>query len=97
MAQARKAGLSSWPSMKQFMTAGFGVGIGSMLATMIFITVAIAFFIPGYILVKKENTKPKDERSTGTLVTGYILMGLGMIAGMGFGSGVFFSTLGENI
>lgn len=89
--------MGSWPSVGQFVTAGFGVGVGSMFATMIFMLIAVALFVPGYIIVKKQNVKKKEERSTGTLVIGFILMGLGMVLGLGFGAGVFFGALGDSL
>jgi hypothetical protein len=85
------------PSIKEFIKAGFGLGIGSVLAFMMFIAIAACFFVPGFIIVTKQQKKPKEERSTGLLVLGYILMGVGMIVGLGFGAGVFFGSLSEDL
>jgi hypothetical protein len=89
--------IGRWPSVGQFVTAGFGIGIGSLLATMLFMIIAVSLFVPGYVIVKKQNAKEKEERSTGTLVIGFILMGLGMVLGLGFGAGVFFGALGDSL
>lgn len=88
---------SSSSSMSTMIRTGFGLTVGGLLASMIFIVIAMAFFIPGFILVKKEQKKPKSERNGTTLVVGYVLMGLGMIIGVGFGSGTFFSSLSGDV
>lgn len=79
------------------MKAGFGLGLGSAMAAVLFVAVGVALFVPGYIIVAKQNKKPKEERSTALLVTGFVLMGLGMIVGLGFGAGPFFGALGESL
>lgn len=76
-----------------FVVAGFGLSIGSFAAVMIFLIIAMLFFIPGFIIVMKQRKLEKEKRSTGQLVTGYILMGIGVIVGLGFGAGVFFDAL----
>lgn len=66
---------------------GFGLGIGSIFATIIFIVIGLAFFIPGFMLVVKEikNEKKGLEVNNTRKVWGYILMVIGMIFGMGMG------------
>ena len=86
-----KASKSTWFSM------GFFGGLGSGLATMIFVFIAMVLFIPGLIIVIMQNKKPKEDRNTGLLVLGFALMGLGVIAGMGMGFFVFADLLTENI
>ena len=76
---------------------GFYGGLGSGLALMIFTFIGMVLFIPGLIIVMKQNKMPKEQRSTGMLVLGFALMGLGMIFGMGLGFGVFAMALGENM
>lgn len=88
---------SSLPSTGSFIKAGFGLGIGSILAMIIFMIIALALFIPGFIIVKKQHAKPKGERETGLLVTGYVLMGLGVVLGLGFGGSALLSLLSEDI
>lgn len=75
---------------------GFGVGLGSGLAMILFMLVAAIMFVPGFIMVKQEQKKKKEGKEVNMtkLVIGYVLMGLGMIMGLGFGAGTFFSTLG---
>ena len=84
-------------SMGSMVRLGFGLTLGGLLASIIFFAVAIAFFIPGFIIVKKQQKKEKAARNGTTLVIGYVLMGLGMVIGLGFGAGVFFSTLSEDL
>jgi hypothetical protein len=85
------------PTLGEYAKMGFGLGIGSLFITIILILVAAAIFIPGFIIVKKENKKEKDDKSKGMLILGYILMGLGMIIGIGFGAATFFDMLGDSI
>ena len=85
------------PSTKEFIKMGFGLGVGSMLATVIFLIIAVALFIPGFIIVKKQHAKPKEQRDKALLITGYVLMVLGAILGLGFGAGAMLSLLGDDI
>jgi hypothetical protein len=76
---------------------GFFTGLGSWLSLMVFIFIGLLFFIPGLIVVMKQNNKPKEERKKGLLILGFILMGIGMIIGMGMGLFLFSSLLMESI
>lgn len=87
----------SSPSIRSYTKAGFGFGLGGMLSGVVFIAVAALLFVPGFIIVTKQNKKPKEERSTGMLVLGFVLMGIGMIVGLGFGATTFFSSLGDSL
>jgi hypothetical protein len=82
-------------TLGEYIKAGFGLGIGSIIALILFMLVAIGFFIGGFIIVHRELKKPKEQRSTSMLTIGFILMGLGMVVGLGFGAPMFFSSLGE--
>lgn len=81
-------------SIMEYMRLGFGLGLGSIFAVMIFIVLGLIFFIPGFILVKREkkNEKEKKEVNEGLKILGYILMAIGVILGLGLGFG---SLLGE--
>jgi hypothetical protein len=76
---------------------GFFGGLGSGLATMIFMFVGLLFFIPGLIIVLKQHKLPKEKRSKGLLVTGYILLAIGAIVGMGLGVGVSAGLLAAEV
>lgn len=79
-----------------YVQAGFGLGIGSLAAAVLYLLVAAALFIPGFLIVSKQHKLPKERRVTSTLVCGYILMGLGMVVGLGFGAGTFFELLSSD-
>jgi hypothetical protein len=85
------------PSIGEYAKAGFGLGLGSMGVFILSLLLAVLFFVPGFIIVKRQQKLPKDQQSQGKKVLGYILMAIGMIIGLGFGAGVFFSLLGEDI
>lgn len=76
---------------------GFFSGLGSSLATMIFTFVGLLFFIPGLIMVMRQTKKPKEERSKGMIITGFVLMAIGMLFGMGMGLVLFGGLLFDNI
>jgi hypothetical protein len=80
-----------------FFRMGFFSSLGGILAMMIFVFIGLLFFIPGLIIVMKQHKKEKADRSTGMLVLGYILMGIGMILGLGMGLGAFASQLSEDM
>lgn len=77
------------------MKLGFFAGLGSSASFMINIAIAMLFFIPGFILLRREKVKRVQDESTKILA--YILMGIGMIVGLGFGSGTFLTELANNI
>ena len=79
--------------VKDMFKTGFGLFSGIMVAQMLFMLAGLAFFIPGFLMLKKEQKKPKAEQS---LVLPYVLMGIGMVLGVGMGSGVFFDNLASN-
>lgn len=89
-----KKSTSSGSPFFQMIKLGFAVSIGSFLALMIFIAIAAGIFVGGFLLVKREQKKPKEEQNMTLKVVGYLLMGLAMIIGLGFGAPVFFSLLG---
>ena len=85
----------SMPKKGELVYVGFFAGLGSLAAFMILTFVAMLFFIPGFILLKKEESKPKEEQKQSNKVIAYVLMGIGMIVGVGFGAGTFFGELGN--
>jgi hypothetical protein len=76
---------------------GFGLTLGSIAATIIFIAIGLLLFIPGFLIVKKEQKKPGDQQSMGLKVMGYILMILGCIVALGLGFGMLLGLLAEEI
>ena len=79
----------------EYARVGFGSGLGLFASLMLFTLVGVIFFIPGFILVNREQKKPKEEQNQTMKVFGYILMAIGMIVGLGFGAGAFFGELGS--
>jgi hypothetical protein len=82
------------PGMMNYAKPAFATGIGLFGSLVFYMFLAMLFFVPGFILVKKEHSKPNDKKNDGMLALGYVLMGFGIIFGMGFGAGIFFSELG---
>ena len=82
--------------MMNYMRVGFGLGIGWIGSFILMMFVAMLFFIPGFILLQREQAKEKKgEEANGTMkIVAYILMGLGVILGLGFGGGVLLEELG---
>ena len=60
---------------------GIGVGLGSMVITIIFNVIALTLFITGFILLKREQAKEKkgEKVNNGLKILAYILMFLGAI------------------
>jgi uncharacterized membrane protein YqaE (UPF0057 family) len=80
-------------TIKNYWKAGFGTGGGFISAFMVSILIALVFFVPGFILITRENKKPKESRSTTMLVVGFILMFIGVILSAGAFSGETLSSL----
>lgn len=71
------------PTLRNYFKAGFGTGGGLLGALAGFMLIALIFFIPGFIIISKENKKPKSERSNAMVAFGLCLMFMGVIAGGG--------------
>lgn len=86
---------------------GFSYTIGGSLWYILLIFVALIFFIPGLIMVLQEKEKEeilqnkdiendeKKEVNKTKKIIGYILMGIGVIFGMGFGGFFLFTLIAE--
>ena len=61
------------------------------LAQMIFILIGMVFFVPGYVLFKKED----KEKSEGSTIGGIILMGLSVVVMGGAGFGILMDSVGD--
>ena len=83
---------TSRPALGDIAYTSFGVGLGFMASIIVYTFVGMLLFVPGFILLKKEQKKaqPNDLMK----IFAYVLMGMGMIIGLGLGAGVFFSELG---
>jgi hypothetical protein len=75
-----------------FLESAVGTG-GALTAISGALLLGLAFGIPGFILVTRENQKPKAQRNMGLLVLGFILMILGVIFGLGLNAGGLFEGI----
>jgi glycerol uptake facilitator-like aquaporin len=80
-------------TLKNYWKAGFGTGGGVLSAFMVAMLVALVFFVPGFILITRENKKPKESRDTTMLVIGFILMFIGVIFSTGALGGTALNSL----
>lgn len=81
-------------SIKNYAKAGFGLGLGLMLAQILYLLLGLALFIPGLMLVKKgRDSNTKQIQSDTEYYGGMVMMGLGVVL-MG-GAGLY--ALLENI
>jgi hypothetical protein len=55
--------------------------------------IGMAIGIPGFILVARENQKPKSSRNMALLILGFILMILGAAIGLGFNTGGIINSI----
>ena len=77
--------------MKSLMKTGFGLGIGFIGAQFVFLLIGAAFFIPGFILYRKEEEK--GNKGSSEQILGIALMGIGSLLMLGLGFGIFLSDL----
>lgn len=82
--------------MKNYVKAGFGLGAGSMLASMIFVFIGMLFFFPGLVLLSNERKKPQEEQNKTNMKIAYVLMIIGAIFGMGMGFNFIASGIMED-
>lgn len=72
--------------------AGTGGALGAISGALL---IGLAFGIPGFILVTRENQKPRARRNQALLILGLVLMALGVIFGLGLNSGELFEGIAE--
>ena len=77
----------------EYARIGFGSGLGIFASMVLFILVGLALFIPGLILVNREQKKPKDTQNNTMQIVGYVLMGIGAAVGLGVGASTLFSEI----
>lgn len=78
-------------SIMNSIKTGFGLGTGFQLSVMLFMLLGFLFFLPGYVLFKREQDA--GRKGSTTLIAGVVLMGIGVIIMGGFG----FSMLMDGI
>ena len=72
---------------------GFAGFFGGLAALVLYMVVGMIMFIPGLVLLNRENKKPKGQRNTGIVVVAYVLMFLGAAIGLGLGFGILTENL----
>ena len=80
-------------TLKNYWKAGFGTGGGVISAFMAAMLIALLFFIPGFVLITRENKKSKESRDTTMLVVGFVLMFIGVILSAGAFGGTALNSL----
>jgi hypothetical protein len=80
-------------SMKSLIKTGFGISIGFYLAHILFILLGMAFFIPGFILLKKSSSDKK--KTSASQIGGLVLMVLGVAIMGGLGFGTLLNSAGD--
>jgi len=85
---------SKRPGLGEIAYTSFGVGLGFMASIVVYTFIGMLLFVPGFILLKKEQRKQKEQQSDAMKILAYALMAMGMIIGLGLGAGVFFNELG---
>lgn len=76
---------------------GFGFGLGGLAAAAVFAAIGIALIIGGYVLVNREQKKPKDKQSSAAKITGYVLMGLGVAVAGGLGLSTLLGEVSQEL
>jgi uncharacterized membrane protein len=67
--------------IRSYFNMGLGLGLGFVVIEIITGIIALAFFVSGFILLKREQAKEKkgEKASEGLKILAYILMFLGAI------------------
>ena len=81
-------------SLMNYAKPAFGVSLGLFGGLIFYMFLAVLFFVSGFVLLKREQKKPKEQQSDAMKGVAYVLMAFGMIFGLGFGGGIFFNELG---
>jgi hypothetical protein len=82
------------PGIMNFARTSFGIGLGIFGSMVVFLFLGGLLFIGGYVMVKKDKSKPKNEQNALMRGVGYFLMILGMALGLGFGAGPLLGEIG---
>lgn len=82
------------PSLMSYARPAFGMGLGLFGSLIVYMLIAVIFFISGFVLLKQEQKKPKDKQNTSLIILAYVLMVIGCAVGLGFGAGELLGELG---
>ena len=76
-----------------YLKQGLGLGLGFRLSGVVFMIVGFLFFLPGYVLYKKEVDSGK--KGSAMAVVSVVLMGIGVIIMGGFGFGILLDGINQ--
>ena len=82
------------PTLMSFARPAFGMGLGLFGSLIVYMLIAVIFFISGFVLLKQEKKKPEDKQNTSLIILAYVLMVIGCAVGLGFGAGELLGELG---
>lgn len=74
---------------------GLLLGVGLNLGSMIFVLLALAFLIPGGVLLYRERKKPKDQQRKEIIIVSVVLLGIGCVLGLGLGFPILMQAISE--
>ena len=80
-------------SIMNSIKTGFGLGTGFHLSVILFMLIGFLFFLPGYLLFKKE--RDAGRKGSTTLIAGVVMMGIGVIIMGGFGFSMLIDGIKE--
>lgn len=90
---ARKQGKDNKTPIMGIARQGFGLGLGISASLILFTLLGLLLFIPGFVLLNREQAKDKTEQNKNMKALAYVLMILGTILGMGFGGSTLLTEL----
>lgn len=84
-------------TIKTYVKLGFGLGLGSILATLLFLAAGMGLFLGGYVLYKKSKAIGKESQDKTTMIIGIVMMALGCLIALGFGAPFLLEAIGGMI
>ena len=79
-------------SMKSLIKTGFGLGLGLLLAQIVFLLIGLALFVPGYTLYTEKVSKNASDSEK---VLPVLLMACGVVIMGGAGLGLLLDSAGD--
>jgi hypothetical protein len=83
--------------LKNIFKGSFASTAGGLTAISGALLLGLLFGVPGFILVTRENSKPKYRRNQALLILGFILMAIGVFLGLGLNAGGLFEGIANSL
>ena len=83
--------------LKSIFKESFAGTAGGLAAVSGALLLGLLFGVPGFILVTRENSKPKYRRNQALLILGFILMAIGVMLGLGLNAGGLFEGIANSL